>query len=1559
MACINPNSQEFKAVLETTGNPLLAELEMDVRMSSPDVISKMKQAAKQMGISIQDLSDYAKETGMNVTSVDGVADLARGVVAVAIGREDQALTHEIVHIATAIIEQTNPMLMTKLISEIGKHPVYKRVFEQYKNNKYYQLPDGKPNIRKIKKEAVDTLIGEMIVDQNEGNQEFPTAKEKEERNLAQRLFDAVLDFIKSLYRKTNVDLFGETAQMIVTGNVGGTTADVVSGEVFLQLSNDMVDNIYNKVVDVDGRLVLVPKTAEDKRHYLFDGKRVALSVTEKVKGENHNERSEFDKKQDEYKQEWGLAGHGFIENVLVNDLIDKDGYAKAEFTETAIDTPLNSTIQSGIRSYLKELVRSYAPGTRFLIERKAVNEKTKGMIASTIDLIAIEPVIKDDGAKDIKVDIYDWKFTNFDKTLNEDIPFYKQNEWKAQMGEYTKMLYNYGVKPNQLRRARMIPFVANYDRAIRGDKDSKLILKSLEIGKFDNVKETNLYLLPVALDTESTNKKKVDELVASLRDQWSKLYKKPVSPEERFLKNIQLNEMSKAIRSLHMKIDFAPLYNVASTFMDRAKKAFEDFENIDYAKLTQEDIANKLGELLEFKASAEKFSKLDDTYLSVVPRDKMNEQEKKVFEGLQKVSDSTERMMSRIDELQRDFVVQYALKQGFTTEKTKESIVEAEREIEFLAKTFLEGTKLSPKIIRLASNAILKSSSIVALKTNELMAEYTPLVLALEKEAAAQGKSAFDMIGKIDGDELVLFKKIDKSFWNEISKAKESGDKRFFLENMDREEYDRLAKEAIDRGVKELTITKFSSDPERDDDIREYRIKKLRDSLDINRPTFNGYKGYQFAYIFNRTMKEENHYSEDYKKLLKNPAALKMWEFYTKLNQKAREMGYIDRRGLSFFPLVEATIIDKFAQTKDVAFQTKDLFRDYYTVRDYEDLAFSKVDPETGRLKKGIPKYYTRTSRAVEQLSKDLTKVGSLWIKSLMEYEARQGMENTLLTLHSVEQSKGHIIVDENNDIVYDATGDPRVDESSNKNAGVLEKIIDDWLYGLNENLESIGNVALGKVTEVVGDKEQREKRKLSIKKAMESSNALTQALAVGLKLAVAIPNYIGVNMHAFINAGGFYRFREFQKRNAQVTSGVGLSTVDKALIDTIVPINEDISQEEQRRLAKKQGYLKYLSSWSLIDIAMVTNSFPERKLQFANALAFNDNSMVEDGKIVNIRQYLRAKDRETKYKMSAEERRNLERTFEDRVKELQETKSLSKIAKIEDDKLVIPGVDQEEIAKYRVSVIEYSRKLNGQMSRDNRADYRRDTILKSFMMFRNWIPKMISERTMDIQKNQELDEWEYGRARVFFKTLFRLGLRNIGKMQDIIAGNEEGIRIMNEILQEKRIAYKEKTGKDLEITDEEFYDLMRQELSREARELGLLLSITLVVLGAMSAIPPEDEDPATANKYKFYIKVLSKARDELSFYYNPLSFESVTKGSVVPSLGIGIKIQKIFTDLERETRGQLTGDEALMEKAHPIKRFLDIIPGPSQFQQEILPIISPELAKDLGIRVTAEPRRQ
>jgi hypothetical protein len=86
---------------------------------------------------------------------------------------------------------------------------------------------------------------------------------------------------------------------------------------------------------------------------------------------------------------------------------------------------------------------------------------------------------------------------------------------------------------------------------------------------------------------------------------------------------------------------------------------------------------------------------------------------------------------------------------------------------------------------------------------------------------------------------------------------------------------------------------------------------------------------------------------------------------------------------------------------------------------------------------------------------------------------------------------------------------------------------------------------------------------------------------------------------------------------------------------------------------------------------------------------------------------------------------------------------------------------------------------------------------------------------------------------------------------------------------------------------------------------------------------------------------------------------ESITRGSIIPGLGIAVRAEKAIADLRKEVQGQLTGDESLMDKAHPTKRFLDLIPGPSQFQNEFLPLISPDLAKEMGIRVTAEPRRQ
>jgi hypothetical protein len=84
----------------------------------------------------------------------------------------------------------------------------------------------------------------------------------------------------------------------------------------------------------------------------------------------------------------------------------------------------------------------------------------------------------------------------------------------------------------------------------------------------------------------------------------------------------------------------------------------------------------------------------------------------------------------------------------------------------------------------------------------------------------------------------------------------------------------------------------------------------------------------------------------------------------------------------------------------------------------------------------------------------------------------------------------------------------------------------------------------------------------------------------------------------------------------------------------------------------------------------------------------------------------------------------------------------------------------------------------------------------------------------------------------------------------------------------------------------------------------------------------------------------------------------SITKGSLLPSVGLLSKALKIVQQVSLEGYGIVTDNKEMMEKSHGLKYMLNIIPGLSQAQNELLPYTHPELAKELGIRVTKESRR-
>ena len=79
-----------------------------------------------MGVNVVELQDYAKENpDIDFSSANAIADITGKIIAVSEGATDIDVTEEMVHIATAILEQQNPSLVTQMISKIDRFKVYK------------------------------------------------------------------------------------------------------------------------------------------------------------------------------------------------------------------------------------------------------------------------------------------------------------------------------------------------------------------------------------------------------------------------------------------------------------------------------------------------------------------------------------------------------------------------------------------------------------------------------------------------------------------------------------------------------------------------------------------------------------------------------------------------------------------------------------------------------------------------------------------------------------------------------------------------------------------------------------------------------------------------------------------------------------------------------------------------------------------------------------------------------------------------------------------------------------------------------------------------------------------------------------------------------------------------------------------------------------------------------------------------------------------------------------------------------------------------------------------
>jgi hypothetical protein len=1112
----------------------------------------------------------------------------------------------------------------------------------------------------------------------------------------------------------------------------------------------------------------------------------------------------------------------------------------------------------------------------------------------------------------------------------------------------------------------MIAFKANYEHLIPEDYKSPLVLESIEVADLDNIKEAELYLLPVPLDFESTGNKRLDKFIQSLRVQYDKFVKRVVDPRQQYIKDTQREELSRAIRKLHLQMDFIPIVNIGNTFVKNAKAGIDLIKNKDYTTMSLPEMNNVLKELNYITNGAEKYTEAAEVYIFTNKGKVLTEEEKQVLSDLERLKTRTEAILEELLQIRRAYATQLSVNYGITRENVAESLdkiskgefvetgsfLNPERELDTYDRMMTESSSLSSRAANLMQRIWDLGKNEADLNIAKEVRAFEKVLLPAEAEARAKGINVFQLIGTIKNELPEYIDKLSDTFRKNIEKAKDAKNKQFFIDNVDKAKYDKIANEIVSN-----TTEAVNADPNLSDEEKERRITRVKNRLLLDRQGFAGYNDSLFFKVFYETMNTDKNASKEYKAM--SPAALDLWKFVVEgLNAKAQDLGYIGKADSSFFALMDATTLQKFTDVKGIGGQFKDFFKDQYTIRMAEEQEAGKTDRETGKLINVIPKYFTRTDRKLTQLSTDLTKVVPTWIKAINEYELRSQMEDVMLTILEVEKNKPNLMTLDG-ELLTEM--EVPLTTAENKNIDALEAIAEDFIYDRTQDERSWGNRNIKMAFDKTGGlAEDKERRTLGTKKVFKTLTAWTQMLGTALKLSVGIPNWFGNQFQAYINSGNFYRFREFQMNHGRVLIPGMIKGIELGLLDLTIPLNEDVATEERRKIAWKQSPLKWLGTWSFQDVMMVTSSFPERRLQYANALSFNENSMVMNGKIVNIRQYLTEADRLVKYNMSESERKSLEDSFEERVKELKDIKSLLQIAEEKDGYVTIPGVSDEEIARYRITVRDASRDMSGQMSREDKAGYTRDTMASTFMLFKGWIPKQIAIRGKDIKFNVKQNRWEYGRIRLFGKLIMKQGLAAFKNSIDIMNGTDKGLQIMQEMLEAKRDEYFERTGEQLTITDEEFYDMMRKAVRDQFREMQVVLLTLAVYFGTKHFADDDDEEEVlNKNTWKALSKIVYKTAEEVNFYYNPLSVEGFTNGNLIPGMMIAIKAAKIIKTGGKEIIGQISGDQDMIDKANFGKDVLDIIPGPSQFQREFLPICCPDVAKAWGIKVTADVQRR
>lgn len=1545
------NEQRRGGYTQQQGGEFFKDNNVPATVASPQTVRKVKEFMDRIGV---DYISFTKEEarGLGYGNIEGIADMLHGIIGVVEGKEEKALTEEAVHFAVAIVKQTNPTLYREMFNKIGNYQIYDLVKNNTAYTKIYRTEDGKLDVPKLKEEAIGKLITEMVLEINDGNSftdSFTQMSEEAERvAAAQSWWQKVLNWFKQLFQKANFDPFTEVAQQITSNTLEGSV-DIIAEEYSLLKIQDNPEQakLYDSILDISNK---VAKT--DTGFSINDN-----PIKRKVVYEHELNKKPLDKN-------LSNKGHQDI-NHIMKRLVDDDGFLRKEPLPMFGKPNLNP---SGMEAYqllfnnISSRLNAYEAGTRFLYNTNIYDKAADR--AANVDFIAISPTGK--------VDILTWEFVNRLSQKRGDVPFYERESIQNYIGSLKKILREaYGIR--NFGQTRGIPIIINYSAANNG-----IVLKGIKIGSASvDIKDKD-FLQPIPARDELTGNAKIDKFIIKLNALYKNTKNAPVSEGRKDVKAEQLNALYKAIRHLQINENFKPLFKQIDILIKSTETIMHNhdvnFANKMPSEYTNAEINEEAGKLISSIEALNVYKGIDIEFKDYF----RDENDKEDLDEIRRLGSSARSIIDDLEGTYKDFAERY-----ISSKREIRGLLNAEKSTPWIPKQFRtlsQAPTAATQTLWLMAEEARNKTEFATLDAIEELASLQDAVTEWGEKGGKKPNEYADLIKRKENGRITnhLIDQYDKDFYIALKNAVEKKDITWIKQNVDKEKYKQWANEYRDRKFKQINETYYGGTPE-----EQEKRRKAEKQIVAEKTNYGSDSGW-FNYAALRQFPLDKWHSAEYKELSKpeNKPVMDLYNFIIKWNKKAVESEYLShQQGRKFLPFIRKTLAEKVVFGGSYNWVNNVVAN--LTIDD-QSIGYGNFNNLTGEIDNTIPKYFTsdisiekkdkdgNLYKDYSNVSEDIFKNMAIYINQVINYSNKREMENQSNLLLFVEKNKQSLVVLPNGNVLRDALGLPELSEGNEVNSKLFHAYMKNVVYGQKyTNTESadmlIGKVGKGwnKVANAVNNRfntniplisEEIGDRKISGTRLLDQANRFYSLKVLGLNVGSSLAQFLGGNFQAFVNAGKYYNLKEFFAAELKFSGHKFISDkadIHLAMMKTFLPLAEGELHKRMNKLT-----LSKVTTADLSNTIMYLMRTADNVVQYANFLAMMDNAIVIDGKLRNVRDYYRnSNEYKNRYSLSYSERKKIEDNFEDKLKELRDEFGIAKFAEVVDGKLKLNGVSTESVHEYRSLLQQIGKKAAGNITPNDENLIRLNVLGRSFMVFKNWIPGLLDVRFTELRYNVGTDAYEWGRMRMATKFLFREGFKSIVTLRNMLIANDKGIEALRRLFEDKKKDYFNKNNKELEMTEEEFFDLVRQNIKSQYRDTILFISLIAMFMAAKSMAPDDGEDEHTKAFYRYSVRALDNIKNEMSFYYNPLSLQHILNGSIFPSLGILTDATNILTNTLQEGFGLVIQDDEIIDGAHPAKYFMKTFPITKEMLNYIA-IGAPEMGKTLGIQLNPNATR-